>query len=362
MSSSVIVFQASICSERRLHYFRQIVSMPSSRVAPSKRFGAIAKLKWATKAIKRPTLQHNQTGIVGAAANHMIYGRRHSEIQALKHQHFSFKEAIKNGVFTPDSRLKAKWDTVILFCVISLAFVVPFQAAFRVGSAGLLYVLAVVMDFLFLIDIAFSFRTGFVENGVYCVSKERIASKYMSSWFPIDLVASAPLSLLPDDLTDNNSWLRFLKLFRLLRLTRLSRILSVWERNMVMHPGVLRLFKLFSLVILVAHWTACAWVMRDLIGFGETIWVPSLAYKYDLSLPEQYMQAPYWAFVALFTFSTEDEKPQLPSEAAVTIIIFIVGIYMNATIIGSTSPPRISRQHKARAAGDAAASIFVHEK
>ena len=75
----------------------------------------------------------------------------------------------------------------------------------------------------------------------------------------------------------------------------------------------------------------------DLIGFGETIWVPSLAYKYDLSLPEQYMQALYWAFVALFTFSTEDEKPQLPSEAAVTIIIFIVGIYMNATIIGSTS-------------------------
>ena len=183
----------------------------------------------------------------------MIYAR-HSEIQALKHQHFSFKEAIKTASYSRLKRLKAKIQLSILRYI--SRFVVPFKLLS--ASVALVSVRPRRCNGFFFIDIAFSFRTGFVENGVYCVSKERIASKYMSSWFPIDLVASAPPSLLPDDLTDNNSWLRFLKLFRLLRLTRLSRILSVWERNMVMHPGVLRLFKLFSLVILVAHWTVRA--------------------------------------------------------------------------------------------------------
>ena len=314
----------------------------SSRVAPSGAGSAFTKFKWASKAVAkqkrrkhRPTFEQRH---VVAAAGEMIYGRRHSEVEALKHQKVSLRQMVKDGVFSPDSLLKAKWDTLIVLCVIYLAFLVPFKVAFQVGNEGILLVVAILMDLLFIADVLFSFRTGFVENGVYCVDKKRIAEKYIKSWFLLDVIASAPLSFVPAGGAVDNNWVRFLKIFRLLRLTRLSRILNVWERNMVMHPGMLRLFKLFSLVILVAHWTACTWVIfGDLIGFGETIWVPSLSFEHDYTLSEKYFQALYWAFVVLFTFSTEDNKPELPSEATITIIFIITGVYMNATIIGSTS-------------------------
>ena len=63
MSSSVIVFQASICSRQRLHYFRQIVSMPSSRVAPPNGLGQ-CQTKVGNESNQETDAQHNQTGIV----------------------------------------------------------------------------------------------------------------------------------------------------------------------------------------------------------------------------------------------------------------------------------------------------------
>ena len=37
--------------------------------------------------------------------------------------------------------------------------------------------------------------------------------------------------------------------------------MAAWEQNMSFHPGVLRLGKLFAVIIILAHWVSCTWVL-----------------------------------------------------------------------------------------------------
>ena len=85
---------------------------------------------------------------------------------------------------------------------------------------------------VFILDIVFTFRSGFVENGIYCMDKTRIMWNYIRGWLVVDLLASIPLSFIELALPKNqelDSTLQFFKLLRMLRLARLTRILGRME-------------------------------------------------------------------------------------------------------------------------------------
>ncbi|KAK7919624.1 hypothetical protein WMY93_010908 [Mugilogobius chulae] len=165
------------------------------------------------------------------------------------------------------SPFKAFWDWIILILVLYTAVFTPYSAAFlldehgdvRQRSCGYtcnpLNVADLLVDVLFIVDIAINFRTTYVDQNDEVVTQPvRIAKHYMKGWFPIDLFAAIPFDLLifrsgSDEMATLTS---LFKTARLLRLVRVARKLDRYSEY-----GAAVLFLLMCTFVLIAHWLAC---------------------------------------------------------------------------------------------------------
>ena len=48
-------------------------------------------------------------------------------------------------------------------------------------------------DCIFIVDITLNFFTTFLEDGVYVADHGRVARAYLTSWFPLDFLATFPI-------------------------------------------------------------------------------------------------------------------------------------------------------------------------
>lgn len=107
------------------------------------------------------------------------------------------------------SPFKAFWDWIILILVLYTAVFTPFSATFLLDEHGdvrqiacgytcnPLNVADLLVDVLFIVDIAINFRTTYVDQNDDVVTQPaRIAKHYIKGWFPIDLFAAIPFDLL----------------------------------------------------------------------------------------------------------------------------------------------------------------------
>ena len=87
---------------------------------------------------------------------------------------------------------------LIVFLLVYTAVVVPFRVSF-IDSTDIdgWFVNELIMDFLFLLDICFTFNTPFFDKQANMVYNRReIAREYLTGWFLIDLVTTIPFQLL----------------------------------------------------------------------------------------------------------------------------------------------------------------------
>ena len=129
----------------------------------------------------------------------------------------------------------------------------------------------VAMDIVFLIDILINFRTGYVNRGMFVKDLELVAKRYLTTWFPIDVISSFPLTIITfaiessaaDDGAGQNRFsginrlLRMLKLSKLFRIIKVARSLKFLSDLASFNPGMARLFASLLALVLVCHWVAC---------------------------------------------------------------------------------------------------------
>jgi len=249
---------------------------------------------------------------------------------------------------------------------------VPLELAFerimeaQMGMAGWQAWTAwnLLVDVTFLIDIVINFRTGFFEEGQFVADSNRIARKYLTGSFTIDLVGSFPLSLIliaMDDEGENNAaarlnrqlrFLRIVKLNRLLRLVKLSKNLRHVEMVIKFNPSVMRLTKLFIMMLLFSHWLGCAWWFvadLELTETCETIggllsaacaepsnaWQPNADLLRSDRLGRQWSAAFFWGVGMVTAMVPYDIQPETEIEVWVTAISMFIGLLLNAFAIGS---------------------------
>ena len=101
-------------------------------------------------------------------------------------------------------------------------------------------------------------HVGFIDDlGELVTDARRIAARYATGWFVVDLLASIPVELLAFS-ADIGFTGVILMLMRVLRLARLFRLRQLWQFvSRIQHTNAMRLVRLFFLFILMAHWTAC---------------------------------------------------------------------------------------------------------
>ena len=109
------------------------------------------------------------------------------------------------------------------------------------------------VDFLYVCDILFSFRTGFLEEGVLQTDPVRLRHHYMNTTrFYVDCLCLLPLDILYLSIGYNS----ILRCFRLVKIYRFWTFLDRTERH-TNFPNVFRTVVMLHYLFAIFHWNAC---------------------------------------------------------------------------------------------------------
>ncbi|CAK0889591.1 unnamed protein product, partial [Prorocentrum cordatum] len=191
-----------------------------------------------------------------------------------------------------------------------------------------------------------------VKTRYSCYMEDRhayIARRYLSTWFMLDSVCVFPYDLISLTSTDsamsNIKAVRALRLLRLLKLTRTlkgSRMMRRLEVQMSMSYQRVSLIKFFILLLLVAHWQACAWCgLLRLVDATEPRWVDDIDAQEQTKTTDQpwilYQSSIYFAVYTMTSVGYGDCGPNNILERAVCVVFLLVSGVSWAYIIGQVT-------------------------
>jgi hypothetical protein len=106
---------------------------------------------------------------------------------ALNDEEGCLEKARQRGIIIPEEgSWKERWDLCVLVLILYSAAIVPFRVCFGDEARGVIWVIEASMSIGFLMDVAFSFRTAYFENGEWVVDPMAISRRYLFGWFWID--------------------------------------------------------------------------------------------------------------------------------------------------------------------------------
>jgi hypothetical protein len=177
-----------------------------------------------------------------------------------------------------------RWDLITFTFLIFTAIATPFEVAFtktdlkalafwvygwQNGTA--MFWINRIVDIVFFKDMIMQFFIMYEEQTLegpkLVKDQRRIAYNYATSWFPIDFISVIPfdvIGLFLEGAFGNLKALRMLRVIRLIKLARLirsSRILNRLQAKYAISFAFITLSKFIVLILLTAHWMACAWGM-----------------------------------------------------------------------------------------------------
>jgi hypothetical protein len=185
-----------------------------------------------------------------------------------------------NRVRYPTSAFNRNFDNVLAMLLIFTTLISPFEIAYLDSNAIGLFVLNRIVDLGFLIDIWVNFTTAFLDaSGTWVTSPRRIAAGYLQTTFALDFVSTVPWDLFgslakgsKDGEEDGSA--RLLRLLKLMKLTKMIRLLkgskavNKLKQRVTLKSNEWNLLKYMTLMLVVMHWTACAWGMFPGIAGG----------------------------------------------------------------------------------------------
>ncbi len=202
-------------------------------------------------------------------------------------------------------------------------------------------------DLIYALDIAFHFRTGYLEEGVLQTDATKLRQHYMNSTtFYVDCLCLLPLDFLYLSIGYNS----MLRCFRLVKIYRFWTFMDRTERH-TNYPNVFRSISLLHYLLVIFHWNACLYriVMRN-NNFDQSVeWErlvgtvgPSSSGGVNALTPDLhegvgvYLQSFYLCTLTLTTTGGV-LKPRTKGELLFVIIQLIFGLMLFATVLGHVS-------------------------
>ncbi|KAL3668734.1 hypothetical protein V7S43_006029 [Phytophthora oleae] len=261
------------------------------------------------------------------------------------------------------SKLRITWDIIIGFMVSLTAITVPFRIAFDVQDNLLFYASDRISDVLFVIDVALSFCTTYVDDtGVEIVDRFEIRRHYLKTAFFVDIVSTIPFDFVVEAVAAGSIFkslrlIRTLKLIKLLRLMRLSKLLkmnSQWMAEFDINVDTVRLLKLLAPVMIIAHYVGCFWYYMSADRDASDAWwgSPTVFFEDPDSILSKYIASIYWAITTMTTVGFGDIYPVNDLEKGYCILVLISGTTLFAYVVGtvievaSNSKSLMNREHE----------------
>jgi hypothetical protein len=233
-------------------------------------------------------------------------------------------------VFDPSGRLAYWWSSIVSIAFLYNFWVIVYRWAFReIDSENLAiwFTLDYTADLLYILDVAFHFRTGYLEDGVLQTDTTKLRLHYTNSTiFYIDCLCLLPL----DFLYLSIGFCSILRCFRLVKVYRFWTFLDRTERH-TNYPNVMRTATLMHYLLALFHWNACLYyiVATKLDQDSKTWELP----KDTGDVFQTYLHGLYWSTLTLTTIGN------LPTPATNRQYVFIIfemifGLLLFATVLG----------------------------
>uniref|UniRef100_A0A8B9UWB7 Potassium voltage-gated channel subfamily H member 4 n=1 Tax=Anas zonorhyncha TaxID=75864 RepID=A0A8B9UWB7_9AVES len=251
------------------------------------------------------------------------------------------------------SVFKALWDWLILLATFYVAVTVPYNVCFTgtedsPSAARSTIVSDIVVEMLFILDIALNFRTTYVSHSGQVVYEPRsICIHYVATWFFVDLIAALPFDLL--------------YVFNVTVVsaegpaggTRCSRVcLGKLERYSQYSAMVLTL--LTSMFALLAHWMACVWYVigRTEMESNDPLtwdigWLHELGKRLEApyinssvggpSIRSAYIASLYFTLSSLTSVGFGNVCANTDAEKIFSICTMLIGALMHAVVFGNVT-------------------------
>lgn len=254
-------------------------------------------------------------------------------------------------VLLPDHPFRGLWDVFILNLVIYVAFISVFLFSFldAIGTSSPFFWVERFLDIAFGIDIILNFFTAY-EDEVYITSLPAIASRYLKTWFLVDLIGTIPwglIALRTDDETESAllrlprflRLLRLFKLFRIMRVIRLKEIFTWIEIRFRLKYGHAQLVGLAFTISLIGHWVACLFYFfgtlnsQNIQPGGIASWIEET----PSSLYGKYITSLYFSIYTITTIGYGDVVPRTILERTYVTVIMVIGAACFAYAISKMS-------------------------
>ncbi|XP_011304330.1 cyclic nucleotide-gated cation channel subunit A isoform X1 [Fopius arisanus] len=234
-------------------------------------------------------------------------------------------------VFDPAGRLCYYWSMVVSLAFLYNFWVIIYRFAFQEINGETLVVwfcLDYFSDLLYLVDIVFHFRTGYLEDGVLQTDAVKLRNHYMNSTtFYIDCLCLLPLDFLYLSIGFNS----ILRSFRLVKIYRFWAFMDRTERH-TNYPNLFRSTSLVHYLLVIFHWNGCLYhIIYKNNGFGSKNWVFDDSEEADVV--KQYLQSYYWCTLALTTIG-DLPRPRSKGEYLFVIAQLLFGLLLFATVLG----------------------------
>ncbi|OQR69305.1 cyclic nucleotide-gated olfactory channel-like, partial [Tropilaelaps mercedesae] len=235
-------------------------------------------------------------------------------------------------VFDPSGRLCYYWSLVVSIAFLYNFWVIIYRFSFSeitIETLPVWFTLDYLADFLYVLDICFHFRTGYLDEGVLQTDGEKLRNHYLNStMFYIDALCLLPLDFLYLSIRFNS----ILRGFRLVKIYRFWAFLDRTERH-TNYPNVFRAINLTHYVLVVFHWNACIAHIIDkneVFGSGERWFNNSLCGNDTMC---EYLHAFYWSTLSLTTVG-DLPRPRTKGQYLFLVIQLVLGLFLFATVLG----------------------------
>ncbi|XP_049948348.1 cyclic nucleotide-gated cation channel [Schistocerca serialis cubense] len=257
--------------------------------------------------------------------------------ERLQQRHLGYYPRLRAGapnwsfVFDPAGRLCYYWSMVVSLAFLYNFWVIIYRFAFQEINGETIVVwfcLDYLADFLYLADIVFHFRTGYLEDGVLQTDSTKLRHHYMNSTtFYIDCLCLLPLDFLYLSIGFNS----ILRSFRLVKIYRFWAFMDRTERH-TNYPNLFRSTSLIHYLLVIFHWNGCLYhIIQKNNGFGSKNWVYNDSESADVV--KQYLQSYYWCTLALTTIG-DLPRPRSTGEYVFVIAQLLFGLLLFATVLG----------------------------
>ncbi|KGN57590.1 potassium channel AKT2/3 isoform X1 [Cucumis sativus] len=246
-------------------------------------------------------------------------------------------------IISPMSSRYRWWQSFMVVLVSYSVWVYPLEVAFLDAiPRRKLLIVDTVVDLFFAIDIVFTFFVSYIDHRTQLLVRDskKIAIRYLSTWFLMDLASTIPfdtLAYLSTGKYDLCLPFALLGLLRFWRLRRVKQFFTRLEKDIRFSYFWVRCARLLSVTLFYVHCAGCVYyLLADRYPHEGKTWIGTLFPNFkEISFGVRYTSAMYWSITTMTTVGYGDLHAVNTVEMIFIIFYMLFNLGLTAYLIGN---------------------------